>query len=154
MRMAEIPNVQILDLAYSYYEAAEVLANSEAKAIPTVNLRCHAIELFLKSLHLTDTANDIGDDVFLLRPRSGRNDGHGLVNSFDKSLQEHRAELLSDMPDLPNELAHLEGVFQRSRYLYENGDCLPLSRAACVSRFLAKKLATLPRLAVWNGCAQ
>ena len=148
MRMTALPNVQILDLAYSYYEAAEVLDSSDANAIPIVNLRCHAIELFLKSLYLTDTATDVGDDVFLLRPSSGRNDGHGLVKSFCKSLQQHRSELLSDMPDLPDELEHLERVFQKSRYQYENGDSLPLSKAACVSRFLAKKLATLPRLAV------
>ncbi len=148
MRMTALPNLQILDLAYSYYEAAEVLANAGANAIPIVNLRCHAIELFLKSLHLTDVATDIGDEVFLLRPRSGRNDGHGLVNSLNKALQEHRAELLSGMPDLTNELTYLEGVFQKSRYLYENGDSLPLSKASCVSSFLAERLNKLPRLAV------
>ncbi|SEL39312.1 hypothetical protein [Pacificibacter marinus] len=150
MRMTALPNVQILDLAYSYYEAAEVLANSGANAIPIVNLRCHAIELFLKSLYLTDTAKDVGHGVFLLTPGSGRNDGHSLANSFGKALHEHRTELLSDMPDLPDELTHLEGVFQKSRYLYENGDSLPLSKAACVSRFLAKRLTTLPRLAICN----
>ena len=148
MRMTALPNLQILDLAYSYYGAAEVLANAGANAIPIVNLRCHAIELFLKSLHLTDVAKDIGDEVFLLTPNSGRNDGHGLAKSFDKALHEHRAELLSDMPDLTEELTHLEGVFQKSRYLYENGDSLPLSKVACVSHFLAERVNTLPRLAV------
>ena len=143
-----LPNVQVLDLAYSYYDAAEVLANSGANAIPIINLRCHAIELFLKALHLTDNATDIGDGVFLLAPNSGRGDGHGLGNSFSKGLKEHRDELLSDMPNLTVELGHLEGIFQKSRYLYENGDYLPLAKAACVSRFLAEKLSTLPRLAV------
>ena len=45
-----LPNVQILDLAHSYYSAAEVLADAGANAIPIINLRCHAIELFLKAL--------------------------------------------------------------------------------------------------------
>lgn len=148
MRMVSLPNLQILNLARSYYDAAEVLANSGANAIPVVNLRCHAIELFLKALHLTDDATDVGDGVFLLTPKSGRNDGHGLQNSFSKALQEHRDALLSGMPDLPAELAQLEGVFQKSRYLYENGDGLPLAKAACVSRFLAANISKLPRLAI------
>lgn len=146
--MTALPNLQILDLAKSYYEAAEKLDNSGASAIPIVNLRCHAIELFLKSLHLKDTTTDVGDGVSVFRPSSGRNEGHGLENSFGRALQAHRDELLSDMPDLLDALRQLEGVFQKSRYLYESGDSLPLSNAACVSRFLAKKLTTLPRLAV------
>ena len=146
--MNALPNMQILDLAYSYHEAAEALADSKANAIPIVNLRCHAIELFLKSLHLKDIETDVGTNVYLRRPKSGRDEGHGLVNSFNKSFNEHRAELLSDMPTLLEELTHLEGVFQKSRYVYENGDSLPLSKAANVSRFLASKLKTLPLLAI------
>ena len=55
-----LPNVQILDLAHSYYSAAEVLADAGANAIPIINLRCHAIELFLKALHQKDTFTDTG----------------------------------------------------------------------------------------------
>jgi hypothetical protein len=143
-----LPNLKVRDLAFSYYKAAEVLADTDANAIPIINLRCHAIELFLKSLHLKDTATDIGDGVFLLQPVSGRSVRHYLRDSFDKALQEHRDELLSDMPTLPDDLVNLEGVFQRSRYLYENGGSLPLSEAKRVSQYLAEKLAKLPLLTV------
>ena len=148
MRMTALPNVQILDLANSYYQAAELLTDGGANAIPIVNLRCHAIELFLKSLHLTDTATDVGNGVFLLTPNSGRNQGHGLKKSFDKALQQHRDILLLDMPDLQDELTHLEGVFRKSRYLYEGGNSLPLKKATSVSSFLAEKIPNLPCLAM------
>ena len=146
-----LPNVQILDLANSYYEAAKILTDAGANAIPVVNLRCHAIELFLKSLHLTDTATDVGDGVFLLTPSSGRDAGHNLTTSFGKALQVHREALLSGMPDFLEELQLLEGIFQRSRYLYENQDGLPLSKATSVSTVLAENIKTLPRLAVKNN---
>lgn len=148
MRVTALPNLQVLDLANSYYRAAEVLADAKANAIPIINLRCHAIELFLKALHLKDTATDIGDGVFLLQPVSGRGVSHDLTDSLGKALQEHRGELISSMPSLPEDLKILGGVFQKSRYLYENGGNLPLSTAERVSRFLAEKVAGLPRLAV------
>lgn len=150
MRMTALPNMQVLDLARSYHEAAEVLADANANAIPIINLRCHAIELFLKSLHLMDSATDIGDGVFLLQPGSGRGVHHDLCDSFEKALQKHHDELLSDMTTLPRDLENLRGVFQKSRYLYENGDSLPFSTAERVSRYLAVKLSELPRLPVRN----
>ena len=146
--MTALPNVQVLDLANSYHDAAEVLSKTDANAIPIVNLRCHAIELFLKSLHLTDIATDVGDGIFLLTPGSGQRQGHRLQHSFDKALQQHRDMMLSGMPDLREQLACLEGAFQKSRYLFENGGDLPLAKAASVSGFLAYKLARLPRLTV------
>lgn len=100
MRVTALPNLQVLDLACSYYKAAEVLDDANANAIPIINLRCHAIELFLKSLHLKDDASDIGGGVFLLRLRSGRRVNNDLRDSLGKALQEHRDELLSDMPTL------------------------------------------------------
>lgn len=139
MRMTALPNLQVLDLACSYYEAAEVLAGVDASTIPIINMRCHAIELFLKSLHLRDIAMDIGNGVSLLRPISGRSVHHNLSGSFGKALQEHRDELTSGMPWLNDDLGNLEGVFQKSRYAYENGQSLPLPTAERVSRFLAKK---------------
>ena len=148
MRMTALPNLQVLDLAHSYYRAAEVLADADANAIPIINLRCHAIELFLKSLHLKDTATDIGDGVFLLQPVSGRGVNHDLTDSFGKAVQKHRDELLSAMPSLPEDLEKLGGVFQKSRYLYENGGSLPLSIAERVCQFLAEKVAGLPLIAV------
>ena len=148
MTITVFPNGQVLDLAKSYYAAAEFLTDADANAILIVNLRCQATELFLKSLYLTDTATDVGNGVSLFKPSSGRNQGHGLKGSFDKSLQEHRNILLSGMPNLHEELESLEGAFQKSRYLYENRNSLPLGKAARVSRFLADKLAKLPRLAV------
>jgi hypothetical protein len=143
-----LPNLQVRDLASSYYSAAEVLDNAEANAIPIINLRCHAIELFLKSLHLKDTTEDIGNGVFLLRPISGRSVRHGLKDSFDKALQEHRDELLCGMPNLVADLIRLEGAFKRSRYIYEDDGSLPFSEAKSVSRYLAEKLPKLRLLAV------
>jgi hypothetical protein len=101
VRVTALPNLQVLDLAHSYYRAAEVLADADANAVPIVNLRCHAIKLFLKSLHLKDAAADIGDGVFLLQPVSGRGVNHDLTDFFGKALQEHCDELLSGMPSLP-----------------------------------------------------
>ena len=82
MRVTALPNLQVLDLACSYYKAAEVLDDANANAIPIINLRCHAIELFLKSLHLKDDASDIGGGVFLLRLRSGRRVNNDLRDSL------------------------------------------------------------------------
>ncbi len=147
MFTSALPNMQVLDLARSYYDAAELLASAGANAIPIVNLRCHAIELFLKSLHLKDTATDIGDKVFLLRPEPGYRVSHGLCSSFSKALPGHKDELLSGMPSLIDDLSELEGVFQKSRYLYEDGSSLPLSVAERVSRYLARRLPDLPLLA-------
>jgi hypothetical protein len=42
-----------------------------------------------------------------LTPRSGRRVSHDLRDSFGKALQEHRDELLSDMPTLPDDLVNL-----------------------------------------------
>ena len=148
VRMAALPNLQVRDLALSYYKAAEVLADADANAIPIINLRCHAIELFLKSLHLKDSATDIGDGVFLLRPDSGRSSSQDLKGSFEKALQGHRDELLSNIPTLLDDLENLKGVFQRSRYLYENGHSLPFLEATRVSQYLAEKLPLLPLLVV------
>lgn len=77
--------MQILDLAHSYYSATEVLADADANAIPIINLRCHAIELFLKALHQKDTFTDTGTGVFVMRPGSGRNVSHDLNDSFKKN---------------------------------------------------------------------
>lgn len=150
MKMTAFPNRQVLDLALSFHDAAEVLHDADANAIPIINLRCHAIELFLKSLHLKDTATDVGEGVSLLRPVTGRGISHSLTDSFGNALQEHRDELVLGMPSLSEDLASLEGVFQKSRYVYENGDRLPLSTAERVSRYLAEKLPELTRLAVSN----
>ena len=146
--MMSLPNTQVLNLALTYHEAAQVLDDARANPIPVINLRCHAIELFLKSLHLRDVASDIGEGVFLLTPSSGKAVNHDLNHSFDKALERHRAELLSDRLTLRDDLAILGGVFQRSRYLYENGGSLPISTAKQVSQYLADRLAVLPRLAV------
>ncbi|MCJ8334992.1 MAG: hypothetical protein MJH10_12175 [Epibacterium sp.] len=146
MTITVFPNGQVLDLAKSYYAAAEFLTDADANAILIVNLRCQATELFLKSLYLTDTATDVGNGVSLFKPSSGRNQGHGLKGSLDKALQEHRDILLSGMPNLHEELESLEGAFQKSRYLYENRDSLLLGKAEDVSKFLAEELPKLHRL--------
>ena len=148
MRFTALPNLQVLDLAESFYNAAEVLKNNESNAIPIINLRCHAIELYLKALHLKDTATDLGDVLALLRPTSGRCAGHQLGNSFANALQEHQKELLFGMPRLNEELALLEGIFRRSRYIYENCDSLPFSTAEHVARYLASRIPQLTPIAV------
>ena len=137
--------MQILDLAHSYYSAAEVLADAGANAIPIINLRCHAIELFLKALHQKDTFTDTGTGVFVMRPGSGRNVSHDLNDSFLKALPAHRDELLREMSTLCDDLKKLYGVFAKSRYLYEAGGSLPHSKAKNVSQLLAEKTANLPR---------
>lgn len=148
MKMMSLPNTQVFNLALTYHEAAQVLDDAEANPIPIINLRCHAVELFLKSLHLKDAVSDAGGGVSLLTPSSGKRVNHDLSSSFDRALDQHHAALLSDRPTLRDDLVILEGVFQRSRYLYENGSSLPISTAEQVSQYLAGKMFTLPRLAV------
>jgi hypothetical protein len=148
MRFTALPNLQVLNLAESFYSAAEILKDNRSNAIPIINLRCHAIELYLKALHLKDTATDFGDGVALLRPNSGRGAGHQLGNSFTNALPEHQKELLSGMPRLNEELALLEGIFRRSRYIYENGDSLPFSTAEHVARYLACRIPQLTPIPV------
>lgn len=148
MRFTALPNLQVLDLAESFYNAAEVLKNNGSNAIPIINLRCHAIELYLKALHLKDTETDLGDGLALLRPTSGRCAGHLLGNSFANALQEHQKELLFGMPRLNEELTLLEGIFRRSRYIYENGDSLPFSTAEHVARYLASRIPQLTPIPV------
>ena len=137
-----IPNPQVLDLAKSYNDAAKILANAKANSIPIINLQCHAIELFLKSLHLKDESIPDGN-VFILRPRSGHDSNHDLINSFKKAQDSHRKELECGMPELCDNLKMLEGIFQQSRYLYEKGGSLPLSVAARVSQYLEDKVPNL-----------
>ena len=146
--MTAFPNQQILDLADSFFDASEILARSRANAIPILNLRCHSIELFLKSLHVNNISTDIGWGVSLIRPASGHDIRHGLRSSFERALKEHQDELLCDMPLLLDELGHLEGAFQKSRYLYEAGDSVPVSTAERVSRYLSIKISALPLLEV------
>lgn len=148
MRFTVLPNLQVLDLAESFYSAAEVLENNGSNAIPIINLRCHAIELYLKALHLKDTATDLSNGVALLRPTSGRCAGHQLGNSLTNALPEHQKELLYGMPRLNEELALLEGTFGRSRYIYENGDSLPFSTAEHVVRYLACRIPQLTPIPV------
>lgn len=145
MKVSVVPNPQVLDLADSYYVASEILATSDGNAIPIVNLRCHAIELFLKSLHLRDTAINARNGALLLRPESGRDVQHNLRESFDKALPEHQNELLSDMNSLKDDLEALKAVFRKSRYIYESGDYLPICMSARVSRYLAEKVPKLTR---------
>lgn len=143
------PNRQIVNLAQSYHQAAEVLIAARANAIPIVNLQCHAIELFLKSLHLEDITTDsgTGTGVLLFTPSSGQNVGHYLVKSFDKAFKEHRDSLLEGMPSLKVYLEDLEGVFRKSRYAYEGPSSLHLGKAEDVSKFLAEELPKLHGLA-------
>lgn len=147
VRVSEIPNPQVLDLAFSYHDAAETLAATAANAIPIINLRCHAIELFLKSLHLEDTATALEDGVYLSRPKSGRGVRHDLKDSLAMAQEPHRQELLSGMISLDDDLDSLEGIFQKSRYLYEDGSSLPLSTAERTCRYLAETVPHLPHLA-------
>ena len=137
--LSVLPNGQVQGLARSYYEAAEVLVNADANAIPIINLHCHSIELFLKSLHLTDVATDVGDGIAVLHPKNGRGVSHSLKNSFLQAIPEHSELLAIGMPSLEHDLVSLEGVFQESRYLYESGRSLPLSTAKRVSQYLSKK---------------
>jgi len=147
MSWSVFPNPQVLDLAQSFYDAAEILDRADGNALPIINLRCHAIELFIKSLHLKDTAIDQGDGIYLLRTSSGRQQGHGLWGSFEQALEAHRVEILKAYPDFHDSLTSLDGVFQESRYIYETGKPLPLGTACRVARHLAMIVPQLQRLA-------
>lgn len=140
------PNLQVLDSAQSFYEAAEILDRENANALPIINLRCHAIELFLKSLYLTDRATDVGDGVMLLQPNSGRGGGHDLRGLFGKALQAHQEDILRDFDDFDASLSALDGVFSQSRYIYETGNSLPFGTARRVVKHLAVTVPSLERL--------
>lgn len=148
MSWSVFPNPQVLDSAKSFYDAAEILDRAGGNALPIINLRCHAIELFLKSLHLGYESIDQGDGIALLRTVSGRKQGHGLCGSFEQALAAHQSEILKGYPDLEDSLVALDGVFQESRYIYETGNSLPLGTARRVVQHLAVIVPKLERLAL------
>ena len=148
MNETTLPNLQVLNLASSFFEASELLNDASANAIPIINLRCHAIELFLKSLHLKDSVRFDEFGRKFLVPQSGYQSGHDLVASFGHAQEMHRQHLLAGRRSLMDDLGQLNGVFKSSRYIYENGEGLPLGTAEAVSRYLAAVLPELPRTAV------
>ena len=148
MSWSVFPNPQVLDPAKSFYDAAEILDQADCNALPIINLRCHAIELFLKSLYLGVESIDQGDGIGILRTVSGRKQGHVLLWSFQQAIEAHQAKILEGYPDLQEALEDLDGVFKESRYIYEKGKSLPLETARRVAQHLAVIVPKLEPLAL------
>lgn len=138
------PNTQVLDLAQSYNDASNILDENGGNALPILNLRMHAIELFLKSLVVKAQSIDQGDGVFLVRVERWGN--HVLLNILKEADQCHRTQLLTGLKTLERDLDDLQGLFQDSRYIYETGKNLNIGLARRVVDYLAKEVPKLARI--------
>lgn len=135
------PNAQVLDLARSYNDASNILEGNGGNALPILNFRMHAIELFLKSLVVKTLSVDQGGGGFLERVM--RRGDHTLSTTFEKVDYRHKTKLLGGRETLERDLKDLEGLFQDSRYVYESGKSLNIGLAQRVVDYLADEIPKL-----------
>lgn len=138
------PNEQILALAQSYDDAANILDGSGVNALPILSLRMHAIELFLKSLVAKTLSADQGNFGFLARIK--RRENYTLSSTFEKVDYRHKTRLLGARETLSCDLKDLERLFQDSRYAYGIGKNLNIGLCQRVVGYLAKETPNLVRI--------
>ena len=139
-------NEAIAYVAIEYHEAANLLMDKTAKPRsgqeeeeasvpsnflkPSINAEIIAIELFLKSLWIsnelelpTGLAAEPDREVLeyesLPHPQVGRDGGHDLKKNFDKICDEVKDQLRGRRSTIEKDLEALEGVFKLSRYPFE-----------------------------------
>lgn len=128
VRRQEIPDPQIRDAADQFEAARQLLESQTGVLCPLMNTAAVAIELYLKCLSAEKVWTDAGRGWSKVSAKPEF--GHGLVELLDKVADDLRKELdrafQSEVtalggPSFRAALQDCEGVFQASRYPFEQG---------------------------------
>lgn len=115
-----LPNMSILGFADTYFEAGGLLYDEPPGRgfyLPATNLLCHSIELYLKSVINPASFRPTHHGVF--KEETDRRGSHQLSDMLSELIPEYRETLTDARSTLERELTSLEGLFQASRYPFE-----------------------------------
>jgi hypothetical protein len=116
-----LPNRSILGFAETYFEAGTLLYHKgpgHGFYLPAANLLCHSIELYLKSLANPAKFEAVAGGIYKEVTSSKR--GHCLSKMLDEKVEPvFRDELAKARGGLFSDLKAIEGLFQASRYPFE-----------------------------------